>query len=97
MENKPTLKEIAKATGLSISTVSRAISNPSMVKSTTRKKIERALSDAQKHYSSIGSGIVAVIVPDVMNPFFPLMLTGIDSISSLTDTTIMLCNSNGNQ
>lgn len=97
MDNKPTLKEIAKATGLSISTVSRAISNPSMVKSTTRKKIERALSDAQKHYSSIGSGIVAVIVPDVMNPFFPLMLTGIDSISSLTDTTIMLCNSNGNQ
>ena len=95
MDNKPTLKEIAKATSLSISTVSRAMTNPEMVKASTRRKIEKAVMESQKHYSNSRTGMVAVIVPDVMNPFFPLMLTGIDSISSLTDVTIILCNSGG--
>lgn len=95
MDSKPTLKELAKATGLSISTVSRAFTNPSIVKVSTRRKIEKAMQDAQKHFSSFKTGMVAVVVPDVINPFFTLMLSGIDSISSLTDITILLYNSGG--
>lgn len=95
-ENKPTLKEIAQNTGFSISTISRALTNPSMVKVSTRRKIEKAIIDVQKNYVEKRTGMVAFIVPDVTNPFFPSMLAGINNISAFTDFTMLLCSSDGN-
>ena len=82
-------------TGISIATVSRALSDPQKVKYTTRLRIEAAMRELQNQSRQEKSGIIGIIFPDISNQFFPLMLAGIDSISSSYDSTIMLCNSNG--
>ena len=95
MSIRPTLKELASMTGMSITTVSRALSDPKKVKYSTRLKIESAMKELQIQSRNEKSGIIGIIVPDIFNQFFPLMLAGIDSFSSNYDSTIMLCNSNG--
>ena len=95
MSIRPTLKELASMTGISIATVSRALSDPQKVKYTTRLRIEAAMRELQNQSRQEKSGIIGIIFPDISNQFFPLMLAGIDSISSSYDSTIMLCNSNG--
>ena len=97
MSIRPTLKELASMTGISIATVSRALSDPQKVKYTTRLRIEAAMRELQNQSRQEKSGIIGIIFPDISNQFFPLMLAGIDSISSSYDSTIMLCNSDGSR
>ena len=96
MNTRPTLKELASATGMSIATISRALSEPGKVKYSTRLKVEAAKRELQQQSMHDRKGIIGIIVPDISNEFFPLMLEGIESISSSYDNTIMLCNSLGN-
>lgn len=96
MDNKPTLKEISLMAGVSIATVSRATRNPEKVKYSTRKRIEKAIVDLQVHSGEKRSGLIGLVVPDIKNQFFPMMLIGIDSVAALNDNTIILCNSDGN-
>jgi DNA-binding LacI/PurR family transcriptional regulator len=72
-----TLADIALATGVAISTVSRALNNPARVNAATRDRIQQAA--AQMHYvpsapaRALTSGrtkTVAVLVSDVTNPFY---------------------------
>ena len=95
MNTRPTLKEIASMTGMSITTISRALSDPQKVKYSTRLKIESALKELQWQNQKEKSGIIGIIFPDISNQFFPLMLTGIENASAGNDNIIMLCNSNG--
>ena len=80
-------------TGMSITTVSRALSDPKKVKYSTRLKIESAMKELQIQSRNEKSGIIGIIVPDIFNQFFPLMLEGINSAADDFDNTIMLCNS----
>ncbi len=96
MNTRPTLKELASATGMSIATISRALSEPGKVKYSTRLRVEAAKRELQQQSMHDRKGIIGIIVPDISNEFFPLMLEGIESISSSYDNTIMLCNSLGN-
>lgn len=72
-----TLADIAAATGVATSTVSRALTNPSRVNAVTRERIEKAAS-ALKYVANgparaLTSGktrAVAVLVSDVTNPFY---------------------------
>ncbi len=95
MDVKPTLKELSAMTNVSMATISRALSSPEKVKYSTRKKIENAISEYKNQKSKQSSGTIGLVVPDITNQFFPLMLTGIDNIASGNGMTIMLCNSNG--
>lgn len=95
MNSKPTLKEISSMTGMSMATISRALSSPQKVKYATRLKIETAIKDLQNLNKSERKGIIGIIVPDISNQFFPLMLNGVNSIASDNNNTIMLCPTNG--
>ncbi|HKU11426.1 LacI family DNA-binding transcriptional regulator [Sinomonas sp.] len=76
-ERLPTIRDIAEIAGVATSTVSRALSNPQRVNARTREKIERIA--AELHYvpstqarglSSGRTGVIAVLVPDITNPFY---------------------------
>lgn len=73
----PTIRDVAELAGVATSTVSRALSNPGRVNPRTRERVEQVA--AQLNYvpssqaRSLSSGrtlTVAVLVPDVTNPFF---------------------------
>lgn len=72
-----TLSDVAALAGVAVSTASRALANPARVNVATRQKIERA-ADQLRYVSNssaraLTSGrtqTVAVVVPDITNPFY---------------------------
>ncbi|WP_426989497.1 LacI family DNA-binding transcriptional regulator [Pseudarthrobacter sp. Y6] len=76
-EKVPTIRDVAELAGVATSTVSRALSNPDRVNRRTRERIEQVA--AQLNYvpssqaralSSGRANAVAVLVPDITNPFY---------------------------
>ena len=72
-----TLADVAAATGVATSTVSRALSNPGRVSAVTRERIERAARELDyvpnSQARALTSGrtrAIAVLVSDVTNPFY---------------------------
>jgi LacI family transcriptional regulator len=95
MANQITLKEISILSGVSIATASRFLADPNQVKPSTRRKIENALKIHKDRQGRGKSNLIAFVIPDISNPFFPLLLKGIESISRSQGYTLILCNSEG--
>ena len=79
------INEVAKRAGVSTATVSRALSRPDLVTPQTRRTVLQAVkslgyspNSAAKHLRTRRSGNILVTVPDISNPFFSLILQGIE-------------------
>ncbi|MFK7901997.1 MAG: LacI family DNA-binding transcriptional regulator [Nitratireductor sp.] len=99
MTNKITLSTIARDLGVSTATVSLALRDSPLVADITREKIKEAAAAAGYIYNrraaslrTSRSGIVGLLVPDVMNPFFAEILHGIEAELGLDRQTFLLCN-----
>ena len=76
-KTKPDIFAVAKAAGVSISTVSRAFNHPELLKPTTRKKIDRAVQKlgyirnrAAQVMHGRRSGTIGLVVPTIDNAIF---------------------------
>jgi LacI family repressor for deo operon, udp, cdd, tsx, nupC, and nupG len=76
-DRAPTIKDVAEVAGVATSTVSRALSNPDRVNRRTRERIEQVAAQLNYVPSSQARGLssgrtnaVALLVPDVTNPFY---------------------------
>lgn len=96
MNNKMKLKEISELADVSISTVSRVLANSPNVKSATREKVLRVLHESSRAYQKKQTNLIGVVIPDILNPFFPLLLKGMESIASLSNYRLIVCNSENN-
>ncbi|WP_339889669.1 LacI family DNA-binding transcriptional regulator [uncultured Flavobacterium sp.] len=85
MKSKATLKQIAKELGVSVSTVSKALSDSSEISESTKVKIKEFA--ALKNYkpNSIAKNLknqrtntIGVIIPNILNPFFAKVFSGIE-------------------
>src|SRR6476646_6456950 len=77
--------EVARRAGVSTATVSRVLSMPSVVSADTRRKVMQAVellnyapNSAAKNLRTLRTGKLLVTVPDISNPFFSLILQGIE-------------------
>ena len=82
-ERPATIADVARRAGVAASTVSRALSNPGRVNASTRERIERAAEElsyvpsAQARSLVSGrTGAVALLVPDIANPFYFGLIRG---------------------
>jgi LacI family transcriptional regulator len=96
-----TIKDIAKTTGVSYATVSRALNGRSGVKENTRKLILEEAKKMGYQPNAIARGLVlkythtlALVIPDITNPFFPEIARGVEDAASLLGYSIFLCNTN---
>ena len=101
MANTPiTIKDIARALNVSVSTVSRALKNNPDISKETRKLVNDY---AQQHNStpnvmaanlrSSRSNIIGVIVPQLVHHFFSCVLSGIERQASAAGYTILVAQS----
>lgn len=77
MQNKVNLSKVAKEMGLSVSTVSRALSGNGRISEETRKKVAAYLKDKnlvpntrERRYTDLKTRIVAVTIPEEEDFFF---------------------------
>jgi LacI family transcriptional regulator, repressor for deo operon, udp, cdd, tsx, nupC, and nupG len=88
---------VAKRAGVSTATVSRVFSRPSVVSPDTRKKVLRAVevlgytpNSAAANLRTLRTRKLLVTVPDISNPFFSLILQGIEDAAHRAGYSVLL-------
>lgn len=99
-----TIVDIAKKSGVSCTTVSRVINNTAPVKKETRAKIQSVIDEYNYRPHSIVNGVermqqntIAVVVPDIANPFFSDVIKGINSVSEKYNFNTLFYDTDENQ
>ncbi|HTO35111.1 MAG TPA: LacI family DNA-binding transcriptional regulator, partial [Flavobacterium sp.] len=89
MKSKTTLKQIAKDLGLSVSTVSKALSGSPEISDATKKRVkEYALlqnyrpNTMAKNLKNQRTNTIGVIIPNILNPFFAKVFSGIEKVAN---------------
>ncbi|TDE94753.1 LacI family transcriptional regulator [Occultella glacieicola] len=92
-----TLADVARAVGMSASTVSRALSGTEKVNDATREKIRRVAQEmgyepnqVARSLTSGRSDLIGLIVPDIANPFFPPIIKAVQSRASTKGKTVLI-------
>lgn len=87
------LADVARTAGLSVSTVSRAMSDPGKVNASTRdrvRKIAQELGYSPGHPPRSRTGVLGLIVPDVANPFFSSILKAVQARAEARGKVIVI-------
>lgn len=91
------IKDVARIAGVSTATVSRTLSEPSLVKDETRNKVMAAIADSgyvantlARNFRRRKTNTVVVLVPDISNPFFSNIIHGIEKMAKTYDYRVVL-------
>ena len=93
----PNIYEVARRAGVSTATVSRVLSQPGVVSPDTRIRVLRAVEHlgytpnaAAKNLRTLRTGKLLVTVPDISNPFFSIILQGIEDAAQREDYAVLV-------
>ncbi|HEX7713446.1 MAG TPA: LacI family DNA-binding transcriptional regulator [Bacillota bacterium] len=93
------IKDVAKTAGVSIAAVSRILNDPSYGADETRAKVMAAIKQLGYRPNNIARSMVkgkthliALVIPDVRNPFFTETARGVEDVANKYDYRVMLCN-----
>ena len=101
MRAKPTtLQDIARATGVSRATVSRALNDHPDISDATKQKVSEAAQRMGYHANLLARGlsqqqthVIGVVVPTIHRPFWANTISGIEAIAYQAGYRVMICQS----
>ncbi|GAX90744.1 LacI family DNA-binding transcriptional regulator [Effusibacillus lacus] len=95
-----TIRDVAKLAGVSVATVSRVINKNGYVNQGTEQKVRKAIQQLHFEPNAVARGLaskrtgtIAVILPDITNPFFAEMARAVEDEARKHGFTVILCNS----
>lgn len=101
MKSKATLKQIAKELNVSVSTVSKALSNSPEISEPTKLKVQEfaRLKNYKPNNLAVNlknkrSKTIGVIIPNILNPFFAKVFSGIEKGANDRGYNVITCISN---
>ncbi|WP_159799627.1 LacI family DNA-binding transcriptional regulator [Flavobacterium sp. MK4S-17] len=101
MKSKATLKQIAKELNVSVSTVSKALSNSPEISEPTKIKVQEFArlknykpNNIAVNLKSRRSKTIGVIIPNILNPFFAKVFSGIEKAANDRGYNVITCISN---
>jgi len=94
------ISDVARESGVSIFTVSAVINNKSHVGKNLRERVEAAIQKLNYRPNLIARSLIkqktqtiGMIVPDIVNPFFPMVVRGAEDAAQKQGYNLLLCNS----
>ena len=98
-----TVADVARRAGVSAMTVSRVVNNSGRVHAATRDRVELAMRElgyipnrAARSLVVNKLGVLALVIPDISNPFFPVLARGAEAAAREADYTVILGNTDEN-
>lgn len=95
------LLDIAKAMGVSTSTISRALNNHPDISIKTKKAVNKLAAELSyqpnalaKSFFTRSTHTIGVVIPNLETPFFSSMLCGIQTVASEAGYRVVICQSN---
>lgn len=92
-----TIRDVAKAAGASVSTVSAALNQSDYVSESTRNKIEEAIKQLNYRPNALARGLrlrkthsIAIVVPDLSNSFYVELVRGAEDYSASVKYTLLI-------
>jgi len=97
---KTTIKDVAKLANVSKATVSRVINNKGNVSPKVIERVREAIKQLEYVPSGVArslinktTGLIGLLIPDIVNPFFPALARGVEDAAHQYGYTVVLCNS----
>src|SRR5229473_7050136 len=97
------ISDVARESGVSIFTVSAVVNNKSHVGKNLRQRVENAIRKLNYRPNLIARSLIkqktqtiGMIVPDIVNPFFPMVVRGAEDAAQKQGYNLLLCNSDDN-
>jgi LacI family transcriptional regulator len=95
--------DVARESGVSVFTVSAVVNNKSHVGKKLRERVEVAIRKLNYRPNLIARSLakqkthtIGMIVPDIGNPFFPMVVRGAEDAAQKHGYNLLLCNSDDN-
>src|SRR5215210_4090649 len=99
---RPTIYDVARLAGVSTATVSRALNGTGQIAAATRVTIEAAVEQLGYRPNTIARSLVtkstqtiAFLLPDITNPFYAALVSGIQQHALSRGYTMLLCTTEG--
>lgn len=93
------ISDVAKRAGVSVATVSRVINKQRNVRKSTEQKVLKVIEELgyipnlpARSLKTSRTNTIGMIVPDITNPFFPIVFRGAENVFKQEGYTIILCN-----
>src|SRR6202162_5561239 len=94
------ISDVARESGVSIFTVSAVVNNKAHVGKNLRQRVENAIRKLNYRPNLIARSLIkqktqtiGMIVPDIANPFFPMVVRGAEDAAQKQGYNLLLCNS----
>ncbi|WP_153730426.1 LacI family DNA-binding transcriptional regulator [Sporosarcina obsidiansis] len=94
------IRDVAKKAGVSVATVSRYLNNKGYISEDAKRVISAAIEELNYRPSLVARSLstkqatfIGLIVPDIVNPFFPELARAIEDVALTYGYTVVLCNS----
>ena len=96
------IRDVARLAGVSVATVSRALSNPEKVSDDSLEKVHNAIAQVgyrpnmlARNFRSARAYAVVVLVPDIANPFYSLFIRALEDRAQQKGYAVLLGDTRG--
>lgn len=96
---KPTIKDVAKLAGVSISTVSRVMNAPDSVIEGKKERVLAAIEELKYKPNALARGLIykkthtiGVVIPDIRNAYYADIIRGMEDASKKLGYSLVICN-----
>ena len=92
------IREIAKAAGVSVATVSRVLNHPETVAENTKKKVQRIMEEEEYTPNWFARGLnfantntIGLVIPQLVDPVYSEIVKGVEDVATRKGYIIFLC------
>lgn len=92
------IKDVAREAGVSLGTVSNVLNRPEMVAEATRTRVLEVIdtlgyvrAEGARQLRGWASRVIALMVLDIVNPFFTALAAGVEQAAREADLGVMVC------
>jgi LacI family transcriptional regulator len=101
---KSTIKDVAKAANVSISTVSRVVNTPDLVTKDKRNIVLKAITELDYQPNALARGLIykrtqtfGVLIPDITNGYYAELFRGMEDEATKNGKNLIICNTDNDK